>query len=244
MPWSALSVVRDPATSATDHCPASGRPDCTSTSYRWVRERPPRDFSTVTTPSDGDVRGTPDDDTTGSGHLFLPGPASDDHSDVVTAVVSTHYRHLSLRRQLAPLCPVHRCLHLFRASLRHGQRVWVRRTTTCVLSPSRSLQRSPSTLRFQLPRPLMLRLQAPGRLQLHLLQLRVPPIRLGLFSARTTTTPASPFDLRGPSLPRRRILPLCLSLRLLFCACCQRGRQTGGVEIGGVRGECRFLSSL
>jgi hypothetical protein len=229
MPRSALSAVRDPATSATDHCPASGRPDCTSTSCRWVRERPPRDFSTVTTPSDGDVRGTPDDDTTGSGHLFLPGPASDDHSDVVTAVVSTHYRHLSLRRQLAPLCPVHRCLHLFRASLRHGQRVWVRRTTTCVLSPSRSLQRSPLTPRFQLPRPLRLRLQAPGRLQLHqlhLLQLRVPPLRLGLFSARTTTMttpPASLFDLRGLSLPRHWILPLHLSLRLLFGACCQRG---------------------
>jgi hypothetical protein len=31
------------------------------------------------------------------------------------------------------------------------------------------------------------------------------------------------FDLRGPSLPRRRILPLHLSLRLLFGACCQRG---------------------
>jgi hypothetical protein len=71
------------------------------------------------------------------------------------------------------------------------QRVWVRRTTTCVLSPSRSLQRSPPTLRFQLLRPLGLRLQAPGRLQLHqlhLLRLWVPPLRLGLFSARTTTT--------------------------------------------------------
>jgi hypothetical protein len=58
MPRLALSAVRDPATSATDHCPASGRPDCTSSSCRWVRERPPRDFSTVTTFSDGDVRGT------------------------------------------------------------------------------------------------------------------------------------------------------------------------------------------
>jgi hypothetical protein len=52
------------------------------------------------------------------------------------------------RRQLASLCPVRRCLHLFRASLHHGKRVWVRRTTTCVLSPSRSLQRSPPTPRF------------------------------------------------------------------------------------------------
>jgi hypothetical protein len=134
-----------------------------------------------------------------------------------------------LRCQLSPLCPVHRCLHLFRASLHHGQRVWVRRTTTCVLSPSTSLQRSPPTPRFQVPRPLRLRLQAPGRLQLHqlhLLRLRVPPLRLGLFLARTTTTtpPASPFDLQGPSLPCRRTLPLRLSLRLLFGGCCQRGR--------------------
>jgi hypothetical protein len=87
--------------------------------------------------------------------------------------------HLSLRCQLTPLCPVLRCLHLFRASLHHGQRVWVRRTTTCVLSQRRSLQRSPPTPRFQLPRPLTLRLQAPGRLQLHqlhLLRLRILPL--------------------------------------------------------------------
>jgi hypothetical protein len=134
-----------------------------------------------------------------------------------------------LRCKLTPLCPVLRCLHLFRASLHHGKRVWVRRTTTCVLSPSRSLQRSPPTPRFQLLRPLRLRLQAPGRLQLHqlhLLWLRVPPLRLGFFSARTTTTmlPTSLFDLRGLSLPHRRIPPLYLSLRLLFGACCQRGR--------------------
>jgi hypothetical protein len=134
--------------------------------------------------------------------------------------------HLSLRCQLAPLCPVRRCLHLFRASLHHGQRVWVKRSTTYVLSPSRSLQRSPPTQRLQVPRLLRLRLQVPGRLQLHLLWLRVPPLRLGHFSATTTTTTplASPFDLRGPSLPRRRILPLRLSLRLLFGACCQTGR--------------------
>jgi hypothetical protein len=84
-----------------------------------------------------------------------------------------------------------------------------------------------SNERSPVPRPLRLRLQVPGRLQLHLIQLRVPPLRLGTFSAMTpmtTTPPASPFVLRGPSLPRRRILPLRLRLRLLFGACCQRGR--------------------
>jgi hypothetical protein len=135
--------------------------------------------------------------------------------------------HLSLRRQLAPLYLVRRCLHLFRASLHQGLRVWVSGITTFVLSLSRSLQRSPRTQRLQVPRLLRLRLQVLGRLQLHLLRVQVPPLRLGHFSVRTPTTtmpPASPFDLRGPSLPRRRILPLCLSLRLLFGACCQRGR--------------------
>jgi hypothetical protein len=39
-----------------------------------------------------------------------------------------------------------------------------------------------------------------------------------------TMPPVSPFDLRGPSLPRCRILPLHLSrIRLIFGACCQRG---------------------
>jgi hypothetical protein len=134
--------------------------------------------------------------------------------------------HLSLRCQLAPLYPVRGCLHLFRASLHHELRVWVRRITTFVLSPSRSLQQSPPTQRLQILRPLRLRLQVPGRLQLHLLRLWVPPLRLGQLSATTlttTTSPASPFDLRGPSLPHRRILRLRLSLRLLFGACCQRG---------------------
>jgi hypothetical protein len=55
---------------------------------------------------------------------------------------------LVFEMHLAPLCPVRRCLHLFRASLHHGQRIWVRRTTTCELSPSRSLQRLPPTQRF------------------------------------------------------------------------------------------------
>jgi hypothetical protein len=96
MPRSALSAVRDAATSATDHCPASGRPDCTSTSCRWVHERPSRDLSTVTTPWDRDVRGTLDDDTTCSGHFYLSWPASNDHSDVVTAAVSTHHRSTCL----------------------------------------------------------------------------------------------------------------------------------------------------
>jgi hypothetical protein len=61
-----------------------------------------------------------------------------------------------------------------------------------------------SDLEVQVPRPLRLRLQAQGRLQLHLL-LRVPLLRLGPFSAMTLTTtppPASRFTLRGPSLPR------------------------------------------
>jgi hypothetical protein len=44
MPRSALSAVRDPATSATDHCPASGRPDCTSSSSGCVREHSLVDF--------------------------------------------------------------------------------------------------------------------------------------------------------------------------------------------------------
>jgi hypothetical protein len=135
--------------------------------------------------------------------------------------------HLSLRCQLTPLYPVRRCLHLFRVSLHHGQRDWVRRITTCVLSSSRSLQRSPSTQRFQVPRPLRLRLQISGRLQLHLLRLQVPPLRLGPLSATTPTMitpPASPFDPRGPSLPHHRILPLRLRLSFLFGSCCQRGR--------------------
>jgi hypothetical protein len=132
-----------------------------------------------------------------------------------------------LRRQHVPHYLVRGCLHLFRASLHHGQRVWVRRITTCVLSPRRSLQRSPPTQRLQVPRPLRLRLQVPGRLQLHLLRLRVPPLRLGPLSETTLMTMmplASLFDLRGPSLPRRRILPLRLRLSFLFGACCQRGR--------------------
>jgi hypothetical protein len=80
-----------------------------------------------------------------------------------------------------------------------------------------------SNPRFQLPRPLRLRLQAPGRLQLHqlhLLRLWVLPLQLGLFSARTTTTttpPAFLFDLRGSSLPRCQIPPLRLSIRLVWC---------------------------
>jgi hypothetical protein len=44
-------------------------------------------------------------------------------------------------------------------------------------------------------------------------------LRLGPLSATTLTTttpPASPFDPRGPSLPRRRILPLRLRLSFLF----------------------------
>jgi hypothetical protein len=79
------------------------------------------------------------------------------------------------------------------------------------------------------PRPLRLRLQAPGRLQLHqlhLLRLRVLPLRLGLFSARTMTTtplPASLCDLRESSLLCRWIFSLRLRLSLLFGACCQRG---------------------
>jgi hypothetical protein len=78
------------------------------------------------------------------------------------------------------------------------------------------------------PRPLRLRLPAQGRLQLHLLHLRVPPLRLGPLSVTTlmttTTPPASRFDPGGPSLPRRRILPLCLRLSFVFGACFQRGR--------------------
>jgi hypothetical protein len=54
------------------------------------------------------------------------------------------------------------CLHLFRASLHHGHRVWVRRITIFVLSPSKSLQRSPPNQRLQVPRPLRLRLQVLG----------------------------------------------------------------------------------
>jgi hypothetical protein len=43
------------------------------------------------------VRGTSDDDTSGSGHHFLSGSTSDDHSCVVTAGVSTYHRSTCLR---------------------------------------------------------------------------------------------------------------------------------------------------
>jgi hypothetical protein len=43
------------------------------------------------------VRCTSDDDTTGSGHFFLPGSASDDHAYVVTAGVSAYHRSTHLR---------------------------------------------------------------------------------------------------------------------------------------------------
>jgi hypothetical protein len=114
---------------------------------------------------------------------------------------------------------------------------WDRRTTTFERSRSRSRQHLPPTPFLLLPRLL----QLPARRLSHLLHLQVPRHQLGLFSARTTTTTplASQCDLRGLSLLHRWILPLRLRLSLLFDACCQRGRL-----IGGVRGECRFLSSL
>jgi hypothetical protein len=132
--------------------------------------------------------------------------------------------HSSSRHQLAPLCPAHRRLHHFRRSLRRGQRVWDRRTTTFERSRSRSQQHLPLTPFLLLPRLL----QFPARRLSHLLRpLRVPRHQLGTFSARTpatTTLSVSLCDLRESSLLRRQILPFCLRLSLLFCACCQMGR--------------------
>jgi hypothetical protein len=71
LPWSAFPAARDAATPVSDHSAAPGRPDCTSTSRRWVREHPSRVLSTVTSTSDRDVRGTLDDDTSGSGLYHL-----------------------------------------------------------------------------------------------------------------------------------------------------------------------------
>jgi hypothetical protein len=151
-----------------------------------------------------------------------------------------------LRRHLTLHYPVRGCLLLFRASLHHRHMVWVRRITTFELSLSKSLQRSPPTQSFQVPRPLRLLLQAQGRVQLHLLYLRVPLLQLGQVWPTTLTRMTllvSPFGLRRLSLPRSQILPLHLSrIRFLFGARCQRVRYIGGVEIGGVRGECGSLS--
>jgi hypothetical protein len=91
---------------------------------------------------------------------------------------------------------------------------WDRRTTTFERSRSRSRQHLPPTPFLLLPRLL----QLPARRLSHLLHLQVPRHQFGLFSARTTTTTplASQCDLRGLSLLRRRILPLCLRFSLLF----------------------------
>jgi hypothetical protein len=92
LPRSALSAVRDAASSASYYLAAPRRPDCTSTSCRWVREHPYSVVSSVATSSDRDVRSTIDDDTSVSGSYHLPWAASDGHSDVVIAAVSTHHR--------------------------------------------------------------------------------------------------------------------------------------------------------
>jgi hypothetical protein len=138
-------------------------------------------------------------------------------------LVSPLQEHSSSRHQLTPHCPVHRCLHRFRRSLHRGQRGWDRRTTTFEQSRSRSRQLLPLTLFLLLSRLL----QLPARRLSHLLHLLVPRHQLGTSSVTTPTTttpPVSQCDLRGLSLLCRRILPLRLSLRLLFGACCQRGR--------------------
>jgi hypothetical protein len=86
LPWSALPAVGTPATLATYHCQATGRPDSSSSSSGWVRERSPVDFPTVTSTSDRGIRGTSDDDTTGCGHFLLPGSATDDHTYIAQLV--------------------------------------------------------------------------------------------------------------------------------------------------------------
>jgi hypothetical protein len=72
VPWSAFSAVGDAASSVSYRSIAPDGPDCTSTSRRWVREHPSRVLSTLTSPSYKDVRGTSDDDTSGSGLYHLP----------------------------------------------------------------------------------------------------------------------------------------------------------------------------
>jgi hypothetical protein len=92
LPRSALSAVRDGATSASYHSTAPGQPDCTSPRCRWVRDHPYNVLSLVATSSDRHVRGTTDDDISVSGSYYLPWAASDDHSDVIIVVISTHHR--------------------------------------------------------------------------------------------------------------------------------------------------------
>jgi hypothetical protein len=104
------------------------------------------------------------------------------------------------RRQLALRYPVRACLLLFRASLHRRHRVWVRKITTFEISLSKSLQRSPPNRSFQVPRPLRLLLQAPGRVRLHLLHLReVPLLRLGQVYVTILTRTTSLVSLVEPS---------------------------------------------
>jgi hypothetical protein len=51
---------------------ALGRPECSTTSCRWVRERPYSVFPLLAAPLDRDVRGTSDDDTSVSGSYHFP----------------------------------------------------------------------------------------------------------------------------------------------------------------------------
>jgi hypothetical protein len=71
LPRSALPAVRVAASSISYGSAAPGRPDCTSTPCRWVREHPSCVLFSVTTTSDRDVCGTSDDDTSVSGIYHL-----------------------------------------------------------------------------------------------------------------------------------------------------------------------------
>jgi hypothetical protein len=70
--WNRMPVFEYISASDSYTSVAPGRPDCSTTSCRWVRERPYSVFPSVATPSDRDVRGSLDDDTSVSGSYYLP----------------------------------------------------------------------------------------------------------------------------------------------------------------------------